>query len=713
MPDEKDVHEPGGEDAAPNQQPDGSGVLRAIVEGTSDAVFAKDADGRYVFVNSACASFLGKCVGEILGRRDQDIYPPEIAARFTEDDAEVLRAGSTLVFEGVAPGVGGTQLYRVTKGVVRDADGRAVGVFGISHDLTERRRAEEERVERARAEAERREAEAAARTKDELLRELRESEERYRSLLENANDIIYSHDLEGNYLTINRACENVTGYTREEILGGLKISQVVAPEHLDLARRMMEQKLRDLSPTVYAVDIITKDGRRLTLEVSTRISYRDGQPVAVEGIARDVTERKRIEAERAHLYERAVSARHEAEEANRLKDEFLATLSHELRTPLTSILGWAHMLDGGSLDEATTRNAVRVIRRNAEHQQQLVDDILDASRIITGKLKVEIGPMRLMPVVDGAIEAVGPAAAAKGVEIACAFDPGAEVISGDAHRLQQVVWNLLSNAVKFTPAGGRVKVSVERLPAHVRIAVSDTGEGVAPDFLPHVFERFRQADGSTTRRHGGLGLGLSIVRYLVEAHGGTVHVYSAGRGQGATFAVDIPASGARAPVQAAGANGRQAGSAYGRAASVKLEETEDGDDVPPALVGLRVLLVDDDADALALLRLLLEKNGAEVFAVGSASAVLEAFAGFRPDVILSDIGMPGGDGFELLKRVRALGESRGGDVPALALTAYASEVDRERSLAAGFHQHLAKPVDPQALVAAIAAIAGRAAAARE
>jgi PAS domain S-box-containing protein len=704
-PDEKDGREPGGEDAAQNPLTGGFGVLRAIVEGTSDAVFAKDLEGRYVFVNTACASFLGKRAEEILGRRDEDLYTPETAARFTEEDAEVLRQGRTLVFEGIAPGVGGPQLYRVTKGVVRDSSGRAVGVFGISHDLTERRRAEEERIERARAEAARREAEAAARTKDELLKELRESEERYRSLLENANDIIYSHDLEGNYLTINRACENITGYTREEVLGGLKVSQVVAPEHLELARRMTEQKLRDPSPTVYAVDIVTKDGRRLTLEVSTRISYRDGRPVAVEGIARDITERKRIEAERQELLERERAARIAAEESNRLKDEFLATLSHELRTPLTSILGWAHMLDAGSLDEATTRNAVGVIRRNAEHQRQLVEDILDASRVITGKLKVEIVPMRLTPVVVGAIDAVRPAAAAKGVEVACAFDPGAEEISGDPHRLQQVVWNLLSNAVKFTPAGGRVKVAVERLAAHVRIAVSDTGEGIAPEFLPHVFERFRQADGSTTRRHGGLGLGLSIVRYLVEAHGGAAHAYSAGRGQGATFTVDLPVADVRSSVQTADSDGRKFKRVFERGTT--------SDDVPPALVGVRLLVVDDDADALALLKLLLERNGAEVVAVGSASAALEALERFHPDVILSDIGMPGGDGFELVKTIRARSESRGGSVPALALTAYASEVDRERALAAGYQQHLAKPVDPQALVAAIAALAGRAAAATD
>jgi PAS domain S-box-containing protein len=877
VPNEKDKQAERGLTTRADFGDDGSGVLRAIVEGTSDAVFAKDLEGRYVLVNSAFADFIGKRVEEILGRRDEDLYQPETAARFRREDAEVLRAGGTLVFEGTASGVGGRQLYRVTKGVVHDAGGAAVGVFGISHDMTERRRAEEERIERARAEAARAEAEAAARSKDELLRELRESEERYRSLLENANDIIYSHDFEGRYLTINRACEEVTGYTREEILSGLKVSQVVAPEHLELARLMTEKKLRDPSPTVYEIDILTKDGRRLTLEVSTRISYRGGRPVAVEGIARDVTDRKRIEAERqellereraaraeaerrlresvklaelyrdlarslelpevtaticravrelvgaegaafiiregdevyyadtdavaplwkgrrfpaaacvsgwsiierqpaviediyadarvpveayrptfvkslamvpvratgpvgaigaywaerhrasedevrllqalasaadlafsnAQLYEQAVRARREAEEANRLKDEFLATLSHELRTPLTSILGWAHMLHDGALDAATQRNAVGVIRRNAEHQKQLVDDILDASRIIAGKLKVEVEQMRLMPVVFGAVDAVRPAAAAKGVEIACAFDPGAEVISGDPHRLQQVVWNLLSNAVKFTPAGGRVKVTVERLPAYVRIAVSDTGEGIGPEFLPHVFERFRQGDGSTTRRHGGLGLGLSIVRYLVEAHGGAVHAHSAGLGHGATFTVDLPLADPQAQTRFGEARGAE---------SIARRAATDGGgegDVPPALVGVRVLVVDDDGDALALLALLLENNGAEVLAVGTASAALEALGRFRPDVIVSDIGMPGGDGFELLKRVRALDRSRGGAVPALALTAYASEVDRERALAAGFHQHLAKPADPQELIASIAALAGRAAAARD
>jgi PAS domain S-box-containing protein len=706
MPNGRDEHEPSAATPETDSQPGEYGVLRAIVEGTSDAVFAKDLDGRYVMVNSACANFIGKSKEEILGRRDADLYPPDTAARFTADDAEVLRTGKTLAFEGIAPGACETQTYRVTKGVVRNDAGETVGVFGISHDMTEHRRAEAERIERARAEAARAEAEAADRAKDELLRELRESEERYRSLLENANDIIYSHDLEGNYISINRACERVTGYTREEILDGLRVSQVVAPNHLELARRMMEQKLHDPSPTVYELDIITKEGLRLTLEVSTRISHRDGRPV-VEGIARDVTERKRVESERQALLERERAARaaaerllHEAESANRLKDEFLATLSHELRTPLTSILGWAHMLDGGMLEEAAARDAVAVILRNAEHQNQLVDDILDASRIIAGKLKVEIKPVHLMTVIGGAIEAVRPVAAAKSIELSCALDPHAEGIEGDTHRLQQVVWNLLSNAVKFTPKGGRVKVEVKRLPSQVRITVSDTGAGIAPEFLPHVFERFRQADGSTTRRHGGLGLGLSIARHLVEAHGGAIHAYSAGEGRGATFTVDLPLPSAPQSI-----NDRADGGVVVRRTGATVAR----DDVPPALVGVRVLLVDDDADTLRLLTMILEGHGAEVTPVTSASEALAALETARPDVLVSDIGMPGDDGYSLLRKLRAMRAESGGLTPAVALTAYAGDWDREQALRAGFQIHIAKPVNPATLIATIAGLAGKAA----
>ncbi|HJU54980.1 MAG TPA: ATP-binding protein, partial [Pyrinomonadaceae bacterium] len=324
---------------------------------------------------------------------------------------------------------------------------------------------------------------------------------------------------------------------------------------------------------------------------------------------------------------------------------------------------------------------------------------LDASRIVMGNLKVEIEPMHLGPLVRETIDSVHPTAAAKGIELSAALDPRADEIQGDAHRLRQVIWNLLSNAIKFTESGGRVKVEAERLLTHVRLTVSDTGQGISPDFLPFVFDRFRQADGSTTRRHGGLGLGLSIVKCLVEAHGGAVHAYSAGDQQGATFTVDLPLP--AAPAQKGVAQRRSAGEKVKDAGGAERE-------VPPALVGLRVLLVDDDEDALKLLTVLLKRHGAEVATATSAATVPALIEKVRPDVLVSDVGMPGEDGYSLIRRVRGMGAERGGQTPAIALTAYAGDSDRALALLAGFQLHVAKPVEPSTLIEAITGLVGRA-----
>ncbi|HVF56348.1 MAG TPA: ATP-binding protein [Pyrinomonadaceae bacterium] len=404
-----------------------------------------------------------------------------------------------------------------------------------------------------------------------------------------------------------------------------------------------------------------------------------------------------VAIENMRLLEHETSARAAAEESSRLKDEFLAMLSHELRTPLTAILGWSNMLRAGQLDEATRKTAAEIIERNARSQQQLIDDILDVSRIVTGYLRFNAEPMDVRPVVRAAIDTMRPAATARRIELQALFDPQLGPVIGDARRLQQVVWNLLANAIKFTPIGGRVNVSVERAASHVRITVADTGVGIKSGFLPFVFDRFRQGDQSPTRAFGGLGLGLAIVRHLVELHGGTVRASSDGEGHGATFVVELPspvAAETTFPVST-----RDAGALPRTAPDAR------DPDSPPALMGMRVLVVDDERDTLDLIELILRQNGAEVTSVTSAGAAVAALAEVKPDVLLSDIGMPGEDGYSLLRRVRALGPELGGRTPAIALTAYAGEPDRVLAFAAGFQLHVPKPIDPAELVAMIATLA--------
>jgi PAS domain S-box-containing protein len=389
-----------------------------------------------------------------------------------------------------------------------------------------------------------------------------------------------------------------------------------------------------------------------------------------------------------------VRARRQAEEANRIKDEFLATLSHELRTPLTAIIGWSAMMRANKFDENTAANALETIERNAKAQARIVEDLMDVSRIITGKLRLDVQAVELATVVSGAVDAIRPAAEAKNIRLQALLDPQAGPVSGDPTRLQQVVWNLLTNAVKFTPKGGRVQVRLERVNSHVEITVSDTGQGIAPEFLPHVFDRFRQADQTYTRAHGGLGLGLSIVRQLVELHGGTVQAESAGIGQGATFIVELPVMVAHRKLEQ----------------PERRHPTSGGDaalECPPSLAGLRVLVVDDEADTRVLLRAMLERCGSEVMTAASAAEALELFEQSRPDVLVSDIGMPEADGYALISGVRRLEARRGGRVPAIALTAYARAEDRVRALKAGFQVHVPKPIEPVELVAVVASLTGR------
>jgi signal transduction histidine kinase/CheY-like chemotaxis protein len=395
-----------------------------------------------------------------------------------------------------------------------------------------------------------------------------------------------------------------------------------------------------------------------------------------------------VAIENVRLLKLERTAREAAEESNRLKDEFLATVSHELRTPLTAILGWSRMLEGGTLDDSVTQQAVETIWRNAKAQAQIVDDILDVSRIITGNLYLDLHPLEVVPVIENAINVVRPTADAKGIKIETNYDRTPAMISGDANRLQQVIWNLLSNAVKFTQNGGRVFVKVSQAEGAVEVSVSDTGQGINKEFLPYVFERFRQADSTTTRQHGGLGLGLAIARHLVEIHGGVISAESPGVGKGATFTIRLPLI---------------------EATSVKPQFVEQTQPAPAAqsLSGVNVLLVDDDDDTLTLMTTALTKRQANVTAVSSAGEAIQAITKKRPDVLVSDIAMPDEDGYGLIEKVRRLENGAAQRIPAVAITAYAKEEDRERALSAGFQIYLAKPVELTELISVVARAAKR------
>ena len=423
--------------------------------------------------------------------------------------------------------------------------------------------------------------------------------------------------------------------------------------------------------------------------IAASLEQTEAARLHVEELSKYITELQRSEEARGQLLLRAERARSEAEAANRIKDEFLATLSHELRTPLTSLLGWSSVLREAKRDEKVLNQGLEAIDRNARVQAQLIDDLLDVSRIVSGKLNLDVRPLDISSITRAAINVVRPAADAKGIKLDYWAQPGLGAISADSARLQQIIWNLLSNAVKFTPHGGKISVCLEQDGSNARITIKDTGQGIDPEFLPRVFDRFRQADSSTTRSFGGLGLGLAIVRHLVELHGGTVSAYSDGVNKGATFSATFPLLEERVePIAVSHSN-----------------------EVNPfdvhSLDGLRVLLVDDELEARQIISTVITRTGAEVKACTSASEALAKLVEWRPDVILSDIAMPDEDGYSFINKVRSLPREKGGDTPAAALTAYARDVDRRQALAAGYQMHIAKPIGAGQLVSMIARLAGR------
>lgn len=519
---------------------------------------------------------------------------------------------------------------------------------------------------------------------------LKRSEARFNRLVESNIIGVILAGPGGTILEANDAFLEMVGYTREDLRRGvMRWTEMTPPEYVSQDEHALGELASFGRCTPFEKEYIRKDGSRVPILLGA--AQLEGDEVAWVCFVLDLTESKKVEA----LLRQQAAA---LSQANRLKDEFLATVSHELRTPLNAILGWATMLRSKQLDPATTNRALETIERSARSQNQLIDDLLDVSRIITGKLRLDVRPVVLVSVIEAAIDSIRPAADAKNIRIQSLLDPSAGPVSGDPNRLQQVFWNLLSNAVKFTPKGGRVQIRLERINSHIEVTVSDTGQGISAEFLPYVFERLQQADSTTTRRHGGLGLGLSIVRHLVELHGGNVHANSAGEGKGATFMVSLPVT-------------------IFRLEPVDVERVHPtvSDAVPlldaPRLDGLKVLIVDDEADARAMLVTLLSQSGANVVAVASAreamSTLTQCQPDQRPDVLVSDVGMPGEDGYALIRQIRALPPEQGGRMLAIALTAYARTEDRIRALSAGFQSHVPKPVEPAEFVAVIAHLSGR------
>ncbi|MFZ0681216.1 MAG: ATP-binding protein [Candidatus Binatus sp.] len=513
------------------------------------------------------------------------------------------------------------------------------------------------------------------------------------SIIESSDDVIVSKTLEGVITSWNPAAERILGYTAAEAIGQnirLIIPHDRWPEEDDVLARIRRGDRVDHFETVRRA----KDGHLLNISLTVSpIRDRSGRIVGASKVARDITERKRAEAELERLLALEKQSRQQAEEASRLKDEFLAVVSHELRSPLNAITGWASLLLMRPLDEQT-KHAIETILRNAQTQTQLVADLLDVSRIVTGQLRLNVRSFQLIPVIQASIEVVQPAADAKSIRIDTILDPSAGPVAGDPDRMQQIFWNLLSNAVKFTPRGGRIQVRLQRINSHVEVVVSDTGRGVDPKLLPHIFERFRQGDSSTTREHGGLGLGLAIVRHLVELHGGVVNAYSEGAGKGTEFILQLPIM---VSVRGQEPGEQRVHPSVGGNLSGRV----------PALAGLRVLVVDDEQDAREIVSIILGEAGAEIATASSTREALDLMERWKPDVLISDIGMPGESGYDLIRMVRALPPDKGGRTPAIALTAYARTQDRLKILSAGFQMHVPKPIEPTELATVVASVAKR------
>ncbi|MBD1881536.1 PAS domain S-box protein [Coleofasciculus sp. FACHB-T130] len=507
---------------------------------------------------------------------------------------------------------------------------------------------------------------------------IRQREAQFRQLADAMPQQVWITDAGGKTQYVNQQWTTYTGLTLEQTQDIHYALQVIHPDDFEMTSERWRTALATETP--YQAEFRLKHLAAQTYRwfLSRAIPIRDeqGQIVQWFGTSTDIEEFRRAQAEREQLLQQEQIAREAAENANRIKDEFLAVLSHELRTPLNPILGWSKLLQNGKLDAAKIQLALKTIERNAQLQADLIEDLLDVSRILQGKLNLNVSSLNLVSIIQAAMETVRLAAEAKSIQVEASFDLDVGLVQGDSARLQQVIWNLLSNAVKFTPAGGQVNIRLERLDSHAQITVSDTGQGIESDFLPYVFDYFRQSDATTTRNFGGLGLGLAIARNLVELHGGTVGVESSGTGMGATFTVKLPLM----PIQPT--------------ANQNSPLSEPSFD----LNGIQVLVVDDEPDSREFVAFVLEEAGAKVMTATTAAEALTMLMRFKPTVLLSDIGMPDMDGYMLMQQVRTLSTEQGGQVKAIALTAYAGDFNQQQALQAGFQQHLSKPIEPERLI---------------
>ncbi len=638
-----------------------------LAETIPQLVWTCTVDGLCDYLSSRWMEYSGTTLATNLGYGWLNVLHPDDVAHTQEVWSQSVTAATGYEVEFRLRRADGMYRWHLARAVpMTNAAGAVLRWVGSCTDIEERKQAEEVRV-------------------------------RLAAIVESSSDAIIAKDLSGVITNWNAGAQQLFGYTEAEALGQT-IYMLIPPElHAEetsiLSRMRAGERIEH-----YETVRVNQRGERLNVSL-TLSPLRDASEkiIGISKIARDITERKRIEAEREQLLKREQHARTLAENANRLKDEFLATLSHELRTPLNHSYGWVKMLRGGKLAPSEEGRALEIIERNLQAQNRLIEDLLDVSRIITGRVRLEVQAVSLSEVLERAVEAVRPAAEAKNVQMEVHSDPPSSTITGDPDRLQQIVWNLVSNAIKFTPPDGHVQVILARSHEFISLIVSDTGEGVAPEFLPYIFDRFSQQDSALTRRHGGLGLGLAIVRYLVELHGGHVTASSPGTGQGATFTVTLPL--------------RMADRAWQKEVLAAPAALTDSPTfyIPPAnlLTDIKVLAVDDEPDALALLTALLTPTGAEVRTANGMLQALDVLQEWTPDVLVSDIGMPNGDGYELIRRVHANEQEQLTKLPAVALTAYASAEDRMRALVAGYQMHVAKPVEPEELITIIASLTGR------